>query len=108
MFLLHFPLVLFLSPAGELLLLLEVSGLVCLFVMFNMFGVLLVLLLEVSVHLLPQEGHVLLHSLLHLLVDQEGDSVSQVVRNLIEFVLVWTLLIVSLLFQLIQFFLWCI
>ena len=76
MFLLHFPLVLFLSPAGELLLLLEVSGLVCLFVMFNMFGVLLVLLLEVSVHLLPQEGHVLLHSLLHLLVDQEGDSVS--------------------------------
>lgn len=50
MFLLHFSLMFFLSLPGELLLLLKVSRLISLFVMFNMFGVLFVLLLQISVN----------------------------------------------------------
>ena len=107
MFLLHFPLMFFLSLSCQFLLLFEVSRLIGLFIMFNMFRVLLVLLFQVSVDLFLEEGHVLLDSLLYLLVDQVGNSIPQVVRDLIQFVLVWALLVIGLLFQLVQFFLWC-
>lgn len=106
MFILHFSLMFFLSLSSQLLLLFEILWLIRLFVMFNMFGVLFVLLFEISVDFFSKQSHVLLHSLLYFLVDQEWHSISQVVRNLIELILIWTFLVVGLLFQLVQFFLW--
>lgn len=106
MFILHFSLMFFLSLSSQLLLLFEILRLTGLFVMFNMFGVLFVLLFEISVDFFSKQSHVLLHSLLYFLVDQEWHSISQVVRNLFELVLIWTFLVVGLLFQLVQFFLW--
>ena len=67
--------------------------------------VLIDLIIQISMDLFSEKSHMLLNSFLNFLVDQESNSISQIVGNFLELIFVWSLLIVGLLLQLMQLFL---
>lgn len=90
---------------NQLLLLLEVLRLTCILVMSNMSLILIDLLIEISMDFFSEKSHMLLHSLFNFLINQECDSLPKIMWNLIKFVLIWTILVISLLLEFVQIFL---